>query len=197
MTAAASLVPVLIAQSQQGSGSSFFDTYSLVVAIVLIAAGLLLMMAEVFVPGGVLGVLGVVSMVAGVVFLFRVDTTVGLIGAIVAVLALPVVVAYGLRVWQDTPLGKALILGPSDGGDDAEAGAASPDTDGAHDAAVPAGVTPGVKGTAVTDLRPIGTCLLDGRREQCLATGGMIDAGRDIEVVAVDGMQIKVRAVRR
>jgi len=152
------------------------------------------MMAEVFVPGGVLGLLGLVSLVAGVVFLFRVDTTVGLIGAIVTVLALPFLVAFGLRIWQDTPIGRALILGRADGGDDADEAEPGGVEGGAE---TPGGIAPGVKGTAVSDLRPVGTCLLDGRREQCLATGGMIDAGRDVEVVAVDGMQIKVRAVRR
>jgi membrane-bound ClpP family serine protease len=53
----------------------------------------------------------------------------------------------------------------------------------------------GHKGEATTELRPVGTCVIDGRREECLATTGVIERGTPIEVVSQDGMYIKVRPI--
>jgi hypothetical protein len=41
----------------------------------------------------------------------------------------------------------------------------------------------------------VGTCLIDGRREECLARRGTIDAGTEVTVVGVDGSEIFVAAV--
>jgi membrane protein implicated in regulation of membrane protease activity len=38
--------------------------------------------------------------------------------------------------------------------------------------------------------------VFDGKREECLAAGGVIEPDTSVEVVAVDGRQIKVRPVR-
>jgi membrane-bound ClpP family serine protease len=51
----------------------------------------------------------------------------------------------------------------------------------------------GTTGVAMTDLRPVGTCRFGDGRYECLADRGMIESGSEVEVVAVDGMQVKVR----
>jgi membrane-bound serine protease (ClpP class) len=53
----------------------------------------------------------------------------------------------------------------------------------------------GAAGVAVSDLRPVGICRINDLRLECLAEGGVIDAGRRVKVVSVLGNEVKVRAV--
>jgi membrane-bound ClpP family serine protease len=50
-------------------------------------------------------------------------------------------------------------------------------------------------GTAFTTLRPCGTALIDGRRVDVVTEGGLVERGRQIKVVAIEGMRVVVRAV--
>ncbi len=152
-------------------------------AIVLLAVALLLVFAEVLVPsGGVLGFLAAICLIGGVVLMFRVDTTLGLVSAIIAVIALPFVLGFAMKIWPNTPIGRRLILQSTqrDANPDSDA---APDTDDLVGAA----------GISLTELRPVGTCLINGRRLDCLADAGVIEPDQPVRVISVDGMQIKVR----
>ena len=153
--------------------------------IALIGIAVALFLVELLVPsGGMIGVISVISLLSGIVMLFLVDTTWGLVGAALTLLALPFTISFAIKIWPHTPLGRALTLGHQKSSwNDAEASAATNN----QQASV------GRRGQALTDLHPVGTCLIDGRREECLAEVGTIDAGSPIEVITVDGMQIKVR----
>ena len=150
-------------------------------AVVLLAIALIFFFLEVFIPsGGLLGVLAGGSLIAGIVMLFTVDTTLGLVSLIASLIAVPALLAFGLKVMPDTIIGRLLTLkGPPP----REIGGAEPGDVVAIDA----------KGEAITDLRPIGTCLIDGKRLDCMAEAGVIEAGQPVRVVLADGMQIKVR----
>ena len=52
----------------------------------------------------------------------------------------------------------------------------------------------GEEGRAATDLKPVGTCIINGQRMDCLSTAGQIKAGTKVRVVFADGIQIKVKA---
>lgn len=160
-------------------------------AIILMAIALVLFFVEMFIPsGGVLSVLALIALGAGVFLLFKVNTTAGLIGAIAALIALPVAIAFGIRILPSTPLMKLMTLGaPQQETELGEHGIA-----GGHGHAERKELI-GVEGQAVTDLRPIGTCMIDGRRRDCLAVGGMIKTGSKVRVVAADGLQVKVEEV--
>jgi len=141
-------------------------------AVICIGLALLLFVLEVFVPsGGVLGFLSGVALVVAIFLLFRVDQTLGLIGAIVSLIAIPFF----------TPIGRMLTLS------------------GGHGVAVtgrqPVADKPvvGAVGRTVTDLHPVGTCLFEGKRIECLADRHYIDREKPVRVVAVDGMQVRVR----
>ena len=154
-------------------------------AVELLAGALVLFMVEVFVPsGGLLGFTAAVVGVIGLVMLFSVNTTLGLIAAIAILIALPILLGYAIKLWPSTPLARLLTLhtqqqrlthSPTDG-----------TTSGADDALL------GSVGQAVTALRPVGSCKIDGRRLDCLSATGVIEAGEQVKVVSVDGMQIKV-----
>lgn len=167
-------------------------------AIALICVAVVLFLAELFIPsGGLIGFAAAGTLVAGIVLLFKVDTTLGLISATVVVALAPIVFAFVMRIWPNTPIARRLILHAprSQAGADDEQDA--DDEELAPLRVVDAGNAALVnrEGEVITDLRPAGTVLIDGNRVECLAESGMIRAGQRVRVVAVDGMQVKVRSV--
>jgi membrane-bound serine protease (ClpP class) len=49
-------------------------------------------------------------------------------------------------------------------------------------------------GTALTQLRPSGTALINGKRVDVVTEGGLIEKGTPVKVVAVEGLRVVVRA---
>ncbi|MCX5661221.1 MAG: hypothetical protein NTW19_16160 [Planctomycetota bacterium] len=155
-------------------------------SMICLGAAALLFFVEILIPsGGLLGVLAAAAAIAGIVLLFQVNTFVGLIGAIIGVSGLPFLVLFSLRIWPDTPIARMLTLKNPEPAPDSAAG----DPLALSDVAV------GDEGKAISDLRPVGICVIGKHRLDCLAEGGIIRAGAAVRVVAVDGMQIKVRQV--
>jgi membrane-bound serine protease (ClpP class) len=162
-------------------------------AVAFLGVALVLFFVEIFIPsGGLIGFAAAASLVAGIVMLFQVNTTLGLVGAIVALVGLPFLFALALKIWPNTPMARLLLLKTDPRAtEDMYDGAAAPG-EGPPSASSPSALV-GVTGEALTDLRPVGVCMLEGQRVECLADGGLIRAGSAIRVVAVDGMHIKVR----
>ena len=102
--------------AQMPGGQAAPNNSQLVIwAVVLIGMAGAFFIAEMFVPsGGLLGASSLLCLIGGVVMLFRVDTMIGLIGAIVSLLAIPCAFMLALRVWPSTPIGRALTLGAND-----------------------------------------------------------------------------------
>lgn len=159
-------------------------------AIVFLAVAAALFVIEVFVPsGGLLGFFAATSLVAGLVLLFKVDTTLGLLGALVTVISVPFFLAMAIRIWPNTPIARLLTLKNEPRPGLGEHGVAGVSTDGATNA------LQGQRGKSLTDLRPVGTCLINGQRVECLAETGMIRSGKTVEVIWVDGMTVKVKEI--
>ena len=51
----------------------------------------------------------------------------------------------------------------------------------------------GKQGEAKSNLRPAGFALIEGRRIDVVTRGGMIDSGRAVTVVAVEGNRVIVK----
>ena len=174
------------------AGAAVPDEQSVLVVWAILAIGLavVLFLLELLIPSGlVLGTASMICLVVGIILLFRVNTTLGLIGAIISLLLVPVLFSIAVRIWPQTPIARLLSLkdprGPSSGEQVNGSAARPPEPDPR--------VATGARGRALTDLRPVGTCLFDGRRVECLAEGGLIRAGDDVQVVSLDGMHVKVR----
>jgi membrane-bound ClpP family serine protease len=179
----------LLAQAPGGqavSGGGQLVTW----AVVLFGMAAALFIAEMFVPsGGLLGAGSVLCLIGGVVMLFWIDDTVGLIGMIVSLLAIPVAFLLAIRVWPSTPIGRALTLGGNDEDENSAYDGQSPRPGQTHAPSVATGTV----GKTLTELRPVGTCLFDGERHECLSEAGVIHRGVQVKVVSADGMQVKVR----
>jgi membrane-bound ClpP family serine protease len=181
--------------SKQAIISCMGDTH-LIWAIVLIAVAAILFFVEMNIPsGGLLSVLSLFSLAAGVFLLFKVDTNVGLIGAILSMLSIPFAIALAIKIMPHTPMGRLMVLKSKKRkgvelamGEQGIAGGRGRE---ARKALI------GVEGTAVTDLRPIGTCVIQGERQDCMAVQGSVKAGATIRVVSAEGMQVKVQEIKQ
>src|SRR5438105_1070972 len=82
----------------------------------LVAAGLILMAAELLLPtGGILFVLGIGGLIGGVAMTFAYEPMHGLILLIALFIILPIAGPLLLHYWPRTPVGRRLMLaGPDD-----------------------------------------------------------------------------------
>lgn len=154
----------------------------------LIVVATLLLAAELFVPsGGLLGISSAVSLIAGIALVFQVNTTAGLVVSALTTVAAPLLIILMMKYLPYTPVVRKLMLSHR------QQRLTNPEDD-SPTAPADADSLVGAAGKALSDLRPVGTCLINDKRYDCLATAGLIRTGCTIRVVSVDGMQIKVQA---
>lgn len=159
---------------------------------VLFGAALLVLALELFLPsGGLLALLCIGLVGGGVVCFFKASTTWGLISVGAVALLAPLVGYFMLKIYPDTAMGRRLILGDPEGRATRDA---EPDSEpGADDGVNEAGTLVGLAGVALTELRPVGTVELDGKRIEASSEAGLIHAGQRVRVTAVEGAKVKVR----
>jgi membrane-bound serine protease (ClpP class) len=152
--------------------------------VLLLVAGVLFSIAEIFVPsGGMLLVLTLGAFAGAVVLAFFKGETPGVVVLLATVLLAPVIVLTAIRAWPRTPLARRLILkGPQGTG---KAG------DLAHLAEED---LIGQVGVSKTMLRPAGKMVLEDRVIDCVTEGDLVPAGRTVRIIAVQGVRVVVRA---
>ncbi len=152
----------------------------------LVAAGLILMAAELLLPtGGILFVLGIGGLIAGVAMIFSYDATRGLVTLIALFIILPTAGPVILHYWPRTPLGRRFVL--------------SEPADDAAIANMPVNLEletlRGRYGKALSALRPSGVTDFDGQRVDTLSEGAFIEAGKWVRCVDVRASRVIVREV--
>ena len=148
--------------------------------IMLLVLGVLLLGAEVFLPGGVLGVIGAVCLVgAGIAGFYAFGPQWGVISVLALVIAAGVGIALWIRFFPRTILAKKLALSKS----------------GADFKSYPDELRAliGRKGTALTALRPSGIARIDNRRVDVVTDADWIEEGTPVVVIAVEGVRILVQ----
>ena len=152
-----------------------FDGQSLIVALFI--AGFLLIAAEVFVPGLIVGTLGFLCLAASVGLVFY---HYGAMAGSIAALVVGTLSIGGLIVWLNifpkTFIGRRIVLSRRQV-------SAPPREEGLV----------GETGVAVTALRPSGTARIAGKRVDVTAVGDFLEEGSPLVVVAADGMRVAVR----
>jgi membrane-bound serine protease (ClpP class) len=150
--------------------------------IVLVLTGLLLLGAEIYLPGGVVGVIGVLALIGAMGAGFG---AFGIQGGMVAAVAIIVMSGLFLFIWiklfPKTSAGRRMTLSQ-----DGKSFKAAED----YSSLV------GKEGEAVSDLRPAGIALIDGRRMDVIADGTWITAKGRIVVSAVEGNRILVKPAK-
>ena len=146
--------------------------------LTFLMAGVALLLAEVFLPGMIAGVLGVVCLLgAAVVGFAEFGPKVGSLILMAELIAGTVLTILWMRYFPKTPLGRKYILDPSTA---------------AHAPTEPEKWL-GHEGTALTDLRPAGSARLDGEKVDVTTSGEHLESGTRVKVVRVDGPSIFVR----
>jgi membrane-bound serine protease (ClpP class) len=148
-----------------------------VLTLVLVGAALLLL--ETILPGLIAGFMGMTCLIGGVVLGY--STFGPRVGSLI-LLGVSVGLAFGTAVWikyfPESRLARVFISRRIVG-----------------DLKVDKPELVGQKGVAQTNLRPSGVALIGGKRVDVVTEGGLVERGAAVEVVAVEGMRVVVRAV--
>lgn len=147
--------------------------------IIALISGLMLIGAEIFVPGGILGVMGGVALFAAVVAAFHAfGPTVGgyiLVGIVILV---GVAIYLWIKIFPKTRIGQKMTVS-NDLADFKSADPALMELIGKN-------------GTSSSPLRPAGYAVIEGRRVDVVTRGEMIAKGENVEVVKVEGNRVIV-----
>lgn len=151
--------------------------------ITLLVCGLFLVGVEIFIPGGVVGTLGALALIGAVVVGFTSPEFPDWFGWISLALVL-LLTALAAFVWMKffpaSPVGKMLSLNQN---------ISKKDQDETP-------WKPGMKGTALSTLRPAGKAMIDGKRADVIADDGTwIEKNAPVEIVNVSGNRIYVREI--
>jgi membrane-bound serine protease (ClpP class) len=158
----------------------------LTLAYVLIVAGLLMLVAELFVPSGIFFVLSVCGIVGGVMmtFLYSNDAYTGWVTLLVVFIVVPFVGSLIIRYWPRTPMGRRFFLNHSEDED-------------ATLASMPVNIEleqlRGRFGRTLSPLRPAGVVDFDGRRVDTITEGMMVDADQWVRCIDVKAGKVIVR----
>lgn len=149
--------------------------------VLLIVTGVLFILAEIILPGGVIGLIGFVLFAIGL-SLAGASLIWMAISLLIALLAASAVFILMVKVLgKDMKFFKKFILSDST------------DTEHGYVSNVTRTDLIGKTGTAKTPLRPSGTVVIDGERIDAVAEGVFIGAGKDVTVVKTEGVRVVVR----
>jgi membrane-bound ClpP family serine protease len=155
-------------------------------AMLLLAAGLILVVVEFFVPSsGVLGVSALVCLVAANVLAFRHSGSMGLLFMACAVLGVPVLLALGANLWPHTPIGQRVLLRVPLAKD------VLPDSPRRRELKQLVGKI----GQAKSLMMPSGAVEIAGHTIDATSEGQPIESGATVKVIEVRGMHVVVRVV--
>jgi len=147
--------------------------------VLLLALGITLVLLEVIVPGGVLGVLGVLAMLGGCVLaFFDLGAQGGWIATVAAIGALGMSLFIEFKVLPRTRWGKKLFLDRA--------------IEGASHEKPAEDVVVGKTGEAVTTMAPSGYVVVEGKRYEAVSQSGLIAKGTAVRVVGVNNFHLIV-----
>ncbi|MCP4719147.1 MAG: serine protease [Desulfobacteraceae bacterium] len=150
-----------------------------ILPILLQILGILVILAEIFIPS--LGILTAIALGLLSYSLYQVFTTistsVGLVFLGFDLLAIPILVILGMKILAASPLSLKNKLSSKEGVVSQASG-----LEGYRDK----------QGKSVTNLRPAGTALINGKRLDVVTDGDYIEANTPIIVTGVTGNQIIV-----
>lgn len=153
------------------------------VITLLFALGIVLLLVEVIVPGGILGAIGGLLMFAGCVMAFLEFGTWGGMLAVGVAMVLAIAAFYlEFRVLPKTAIGKRAFLTKEITGVSAAFGLDARDFIGKS-------------AQALTMLSPSGYILIDGKRYEAFCQSGQVPAGAALEVTGADNFRLIVSQI--
>ncbi len=158
---------------------------AMAVVILLFAAGIVILIAEIFIPShGILGVVGLGFLAFAIYRAYELGESKGHVAIVAAVVLVPTLAIVAVKNFRRTPMGRKIV--PDNPTVRVEEFA--PHYENLKDVL-------GRTGQSVTPLRPVGTCMFEGERVNCVAESGMIAKGAMVEAVGIRGHEVEVRLV--
>jgi len=147
--------------------------------ITLLVCGLFLVGVEIFIPGGIVGALGAAALIGAAVTGFMIfPPWLGWLSLALILFLTGLAAFIWMKFFPTSPVGKMLSLNEN---------ISKKDQDDSP-------WKPGMKGTALSTLRPAGKALIEGNRADVIAEDGTwIDQNAAIEIAKVEGNRIYVR----
>jgi membrane-bound serine protease (ClpP class) len=147
----------------------------------LLISGLFLVGVEIFIPGGIVGAAGAAALIGAAVIGFMIfPPWLGWISLLFILILTALAAFVWMRYFPKSPMGKALSLNQNIVRNDP--------SDSLW--------RPGMKGAALSILRPSGKASIEDRRADVIADGSWIEQGAAIEIVKVEGNLIYVREIK-
>jgi len=144
----------------------------------LFIIGVIFLGFEVFLPGGILGVLGGLAMLGGCGLAFaNYGTSGGVLAVLLALVLVVVMLAFEFIILPKTALGKRLFLSAS--------------IQGTVKSPQPNELI-GSCGKTVTALAPSGYVSIDGHQHEAFSRSGFLEAGVPIKVIGMDNFRLIV-----
>jgi len=147
--------------------------------LTLLVCGLFLIGIEIFVPGGVLGIFGASALIGAAVVGFTIfPLWLGWLSVFIILALTGLAVFVWMKYLPQSPIGKALSLSQKINKKDQDDSL----------------WTPGMTGTAQSELRPAGKATIEGQHADVIADdGAWIGHDAAIEIVRVSGNRIYVK----
>lgn len=151
--------------------------------VFLYVVSAVLMAVEFFVPSlGLLFISSIACLIGGGAVFFSQGPVVGWIGVVVGFIVVPIVWVVVFKMFPHTSFGRAIMMGKPN----------RSKGDGIPDGPQLTALM-NCRGISQSMLRPVGICDFDGRRVECVAESGLIEKGKPVLVVQVEGMRVTVR----
>jgi membrane-bound serine protease (ClpP class) len=160
------------------------DNTFLTLGLALIGIGLVLLLADLFICSGALAALALAVVVTGLVFVFRHDTTIGVVTFVGVFAGFPLLGWGILRLWPNAigwRRGQEVVA----------------DTMAELPLNQELAELKGRFGKTISALRPAGVVDFDGRRVDSLTEGMMVEPGQWVRCVDVRAGKVVVRPVDR
>jgi len=156
---------------------------SYILPVILQLIGILVIMAEIFIPSfGILSVLAVCIFLYSLFIVFTdISINVGIFFVCADAVMIPIFIIVGLKLLAKSPLALKKELSKSEG-----IVSQSPTLE----------TYLNMTGQAVTDLRPAGAAIIDGKRLDVVTDGEYIEKETPIKVTDVTGNQIIVEKIK-
>jgi len=155
-------------------------------ALILLLVGFALVLLEAFIPsGGILGFLAAAAIVGAIVLAFNSGPSIGMLFLIVALLLVPMLIIFALKLWPRTPIGKHVLL-------------ASPkEEDVMVENLAPERLEPliGELGHAKYRMIPSGLVTIGKEEHEATCENGLAEIGQPIKVVGIRNNRLLVQLV--
>lgn len=150
-------------------------------AIILLIIGIILIIIEFFVAGGIIGLIGIGAVLTSLFLSGASITHMSLSIAIALIAAIVLAVILFKWIGMDRGIFRHIVLRDS------------ATTEQGYVSSKNKLELIGLEGTTVTPLRPSGTAEINGERIDVVSEGGFIEMNQKIKVVKVEGVRVVVR----